>query len=75
VELQSLFFVLEMLRFLWDFIKYPFDSKKETNKFSVFLEMLLKQYPAVFWIRPNIKKILALPLLIVYFIFRTKKKL
>ncbi|AHB41381.1 hypothetical protein P148_SR1C00001G0590 [candidate division SR1 bacterium RAAC1_SR1_1] len=63
-----------MFRFLWDFLKYPFDAHKEINKFSLFLEMLLKQYPAVFWIRPTFKKILALPLLIIYFVFRTKKK-
>ena len=63
-----------MFRFLWDFVRYPFDVHKENNKFSNFLDMLFKQYPAVFWVRPTIKKLLALPMLIVYFVFKTQKK-
>ena len=29
-----------MFQFLWDMIRYPFDPKKETNKFSLFLTMV-----------------------------------
>jgi len=62
-----------MFQFIWDFVKYPFDKNKENNKFSVFLTMLLKQFPSLFWIKPGIKKILALPFLILYYIFKSKK--
>ena len=62
-----------MFRFFWDFIRYPFDTNKKYNKFAQFLDMLLKQYPALLWIRPNFKKILALPFLIIYYILKSEK--
>jgi hypothetical protein len=47
-----------MFSFLWDFIKYPFDSHKETNKFGRLLLVVFKQYPALFWVKPTWKKII-----------------
>lgn len=62
-----------MFHFIWDLVIYPFDPHKETNKFGMFLKMMFKDYPAYFWIKPSFRKIIALPLLIVFCIFRRKK--
>lgn len=62
-----------MFRFLRDFIIYPFDPHKETNKFSCFLKALFKDYPAFLRIKPNIRKILAFPFVLLFYIFRSKK--
>jgi len=61
-----------MFRFLRDFIIYPFDTHKETNKFAGFLKMVFKDYPAFLRIQPNLKKILVFPFLILYYIVRNK---
>lgn len=63
-----------MFRLIRDFIIYPFDAHKETNKFGNFLKMIFKDYPAYFWIKPNIKKIIVFPFLVLYYIFIKKKK-
>jgi hypothetical protein len=62
-----------MFKFLRDFISYPFDSHKETNKFAGFLKMLFKDYPAFLWIQPNIRKIIALPFVALFYIFKNKQ--
>ncbi|MEI6117838.1 MAG: hypothetical protein WCP92_00860 [bacterium] len=51
---------------------YPFDTHKETNKFAAFLKMVFKDYPAFMWIQPSIRKILAFPFMILFFIFKSK---
>jgi hypothetical protein len=61
-----------MFRFLRDLIIYPFDSHKETNKFGGFLKMIFKEYPAYLRIQPNLKKILAFPCMMIYYIFKAK---
>ena len=62
-----------MFRFLRDFIIYPFDPHKETNKFAHFLKMIFKDYPAFLWIKPNFRKIIASPFVILFYIFKSKK--
>lgn len=62
-----------MFRFLWDFLRYPFDKHHETNKFHLFLNFVFKEYPAFFWLRPTFKKILLFPIISIYLIFRPKK--
>ena len=62
-----------MFRFIRDLIIYPFDPHKETNKFSCFLKALFKDYPAFLRIQPNIRKILAFPFVLLFYIFRSKK--
>ena len=62
-----------MFRFLRDLIIYPFDPHKETNKFANFLKMLFKDYPAFLWIKPNFRKIIAFPFLMLFYIFKNKK--
>ena len=61
-----------MFRFLRDFIIYPFDPHKETNKFALFLKMLFKDYPAFLRVKPNIRKMLAFPFMMLYYIFKSK---
>jgi hypothetical protein len=61
-----------MFRFLWDFIKYPFDTNKEQNKFSNFLKLILKDYPAFLWIKPTWQRILVAPFLFLARIFQRK---
>lgn len=63
-----------MWEFIKDFGRYPFDQDPENNKFSQLMENLFKNFPALFWTKPNLKKILIFPLLIVYFIFKPKDK-
>ncbi len=63
-----------MFRFLQDLIIYPFDPHKETNKFAGFLKMSFKDYPAFLRIKPNIRKIIAFPFMMLYYIFRSKEK-
>ena len=62
-----------MFRFLRDLIIYPFDSHKETNKFAGFLKMLVKDFPAFLRIKPNIRKIIAFPFVMLFYVFKTKK--
>ncbi len=62
-----------MFKFLRDLLIFPFDSHKETNKFGSFLRMLFKEYPAFLRIKPNIKKILAFPFIVLFYIFKSKK--
>lgn len=59
-----------MFRFIRDFIIYPFDPNKERNKFAGFLKALFKDYPAFLRISPNIKKIIAFPFMLIYYIFK-----
>ncbi|MFA7298309.1 MAG: hypothetical protein WC010_01560 [Candidatus Absconditabacterales bacterium] len=61
-----------MFRFLRDLIIYPFDSHKETNKFASFLKMIFKDYPAFLWIKPNFRKIIAFPFLMLFYVFKNK---
>lgn len=61
-----------MLQFIWDFIKYPFDKNKEKNKFSKFLKLILKDYPAFLWIKPNWQRIVVFPILSIAKIFQSK---
>lgn len=62
-----------MFSFLLDFLKYPFDSHPENNKFHQFLTMILKDYPAFFWQKPSWKRVLVFPFLLIYAIFKNKK--
>lgn len=62
-----------MFRFIRDFLIYPFDSHKETNKFAGFLKMLFKDYPAFLWIKPNLRKFIAFPFVALFYIFKNKK--
>jgi len=61
-----------MLSFLRDFIRYPFDTQNEKNKFSRFLKMLLKDYPAFLWVKPTWQRIVSAPLLFLAKIFQKK---
>lgn len=62
-----------MFRFIRDLIIYPFDPHKETNKFAGFLKMMFKEYPAFLRIKPNLRKIIAFPFLMLFYIFKSKK--
>lgn len=62
-----------MFRFIRDLIIYPFDLHKETNKFAGFLKMMFKEYPAFLRIKPNLRKIIAFPFLMLFYIFKSKK--
>jgi len=61
-----------MIKFIIDFFKYPFDSKKENNKFSKFLTIILKDYPAFLWVKPTWQRIVVAPLLFLAKIFQKK---
>jgi len=61
-----------MFVFIKDFLIYPFDKNKEKNKFSQFMKMLFRDYPAFLWIKPNLKKVILLPFLALYHIFKKK---
>lgn len=63
-----------MFRFIRDLIIYPFDPHKETNKFAGFLKMLFRDYPAFLRIKPNIRKIIAFPFILMLYIFKDKEK-
>jgi hypothetical protein len=58
-----------MFKFIRDFIKYPFDMYKDQNKFSNFLKLILKDYPAFLWGNPTWQKIVVLPFLTISKIF------
>lgn len=59
-----------ILKFIRDLVIYPFDGDKKHNRFSNLLEAILKDYPAFLWIKPNIKKALIAPFLVVYYVFK-----
>lgn len=64
-----------MFSFLKDFITYPFDENKETNKFWKFLQLLFKDYPAFLRTRPSWRRAVAFPFIALAKIFEKKKSL
>jgi hypothetical protein len=63
-----------MLNFLKDLIIFPFDNDKENNKFSNFLQLILKDYPAFLRNKVEFKRIVLLPFLALYNVFSKKIK-
>lgn len=63
-----------MVELLKDFIKFPFDKNRKNNKFKVLLDFLFIKFPAYFWEKPNIWKVLLFPILFIYNIFSRKKR-
>jgi hypothetical protein len=59
-----------MIKFIIDFILYPFKSKDPNNKFAIFLDVVFKKYPAFLRIKPNRRKVLAFPFVIIHTIFK-----
>lgn len=59
-----------ILKFIKDLLIYPFDSNKKNNRFSGFLDAMLKDYPSLLWINFNIKKVLIMPFLVIYYLFK-----
>ena len=58
-----------MRKFIKDFFSYPIQSNKSENKINRMMTSLFKDYPANFWTKPTLKKVLIAPLLILYYIF------
>lgn len=58
-----------MIKFIRDFVTYPFQKNKTNNKVNQMMTSLFKDFPANFWLKPKIKKILIAPLLVIYYIF------
>ncbi|MDD2537659.1 MAG: hypothetical protein PHU61_04205 [Candidatus Absconditabacteria bacterium] len=63
-----------MLQFLKDLFTFPFQKDKKQNKVYKLFNSLFKDFPALFWIKPTIKKIFVAPLLIIYHIFSKGEK-
>jgi len=59
-----------MLKFLLDFIKYPFESRNTNNKFFKFMNTILKDYPAFLWVKPTWQRVVSAPLLFLAKIFQ-----
>ena len=59
-----------MLKFLLDFIKYPFESKNINNKFFKFMNTVFKDYPAFLWVKPTWQRVVVAPLLFLAKIFQ-----
>ena len=59
-----------MLKFLLDFIKYPFEPKNKDNKFFAFMNTIFKDYPAFLWVKPTWQRIVSAPLLFLAKIFK-----
>jgi len=59
-----------MLKFLLDFIKYPFEPKNENNKFFKFLNTVFKDYPAFLRVKPTWQRVVSAPLLFLAKIFQ-----
>lgn len=59
-----------MLKFLKDFVLYPFTNKDPNNKFGQFLDVVFKKYPAFLRIKPSRRKILTFPFVIIHSIFK-----
>jgi len=59
-----------MLKFLLDFIKYPFEPKNKDNKFFEFMNTIFKDYPAFLWVKPTWQRIVSAPLLFLAKIFK-----
>ncbi len=63
-----------MFSFLWDFIRFPWNKDDPNNKFGIFLQTVFKDYPALLWTKPTRQRFVIAPLLMIYSVFRTKKK-
>lgn len=59
-----------MLKFLLDFVKYPFETKNENNKFLKFMDTLFKDYPAFLRVKPTWQRVVLAPLLFLAKIFQ-----
>ena len=59
-----------MLKFLLDFVKYPFEPKNKNNKFFKFMNTLFKDYPAFLWVKPTWQRVFSAPLLFLVKIFQ-----
>lgn len=62
-----------MFKFIRDFIKYPFDANNDQNKFSNFLKLILKDYPAFLWVNPTWQRMVVLPFLALSKVFQKDK--
>jgi len=63
-----------MRKFIKDFFTYPFQKDRTNNKMNKMMTSLFKDYPALFWTKPNFKRIFIAPLLVLYYIFSEGKK-
>ncbi|MBS8121675.1 hypothetical protein VAMP_13n207 [Candidatus Vampirococcus lugosii] len=63
-----------MIKFILDFLIFPFKKNKENNKFNELIVFLFRKYPAYLWKNISFSKILwkiiALPIFILYIIFK-----
>lgn len=59
-----------MIKFLLDFFKFPFEYNNKENKFSKFLDIVLKWYPAFLRVKPTWQRIVSAPLLFLAKIFQ-----
>lgn len=64
-----------MLKFVRDFFLYPFTSAaKKSNRFRQFLQFVGKDYPAYFWAKPSVRRVIVLPFLLVRIIVSGSEK-
>ncbi len=61
-----------MISFIIDLVRFPFESKNHQNKVYQLLQFLIKDYPAYLREKPSMKKILQLPLLVIYLVLKKK---
>ncbi|MCR5411660.1 MAG: hypothetical protein K6E76_01345 [Patescibacteria group bacterium] len=63
-----------MWKFIKDFIMFPFQKDRSSNKITLLFNSLFKDFPAFFWEKPTLKKMLMAPLLVIYHIFSKGEK-
>lgn len=56
--------------FLLDLLKFPFEASNQNNKFVRFLNFMFRDFPAYLWSKPSIWRLLMLPMLLIYKIFK-----
>lgn len=61
-----------LIQLIVDMIYYPFDKKKDNNKFSQFMKFLFIEYPAFLFEKLNIWRVLVFPILLIYEILKNK---
>lgn len=65
-----------MFQFLFDIIRYPWQHNNPDNRLFQVFQFLFKEYPAFLWTKPQLKKVIILPFIIISkIIYKNPKKL
>jgi hypothetical protein len=63
-----------MIKFVIDLFRYPFEIQNHNNKFYQLMQFLFKDYPAFLRNKPQLKKIIIFPFIVIAKIINNNNK-